>query len=64
MRGVLIIYGIICTAIIIWYFTSINDALHDVYLQPLQLAAFLITFKLALISFSIIYVKDNIKSTL
>ena len=61
-RGILFVHGISVLVLVIWYNTSVQDALNGTNLHQLHLAAFLIFFKLVLISLSIAYLKDYIKS--
>jgi hypothetical protein len=62
-RGLLVVHGIAIGLISAWYCTTIQTALHGTYIKWMELAAFLVSFKLVLISLGIFFLKDYIKST-
>lgn len=61
-RGVLATYSVAFFGMLVWYFTLIKDALSSPFLNAMHLAAFLVMFKLVLVTFSIVYVKDYLKT--
>lgn len=62
MRSVIIIYTLSFTAILLWYFIIIRHTMQSISVNPLHLVAFLIFFKLVLLSLGIVYLKDLIKT--
>ena len=62
-HGILFVHGIAAVLIVTWYCATIQNALSGVYIDWLELTAFLIIFKLAAISLGLFFLKDYIKSS-